>query len=73
MKTNKNCPNYKHSTVTVAPTDTELARQEASLTQDDLIKVEGTKVVLNRALVEHATGVRKASLLLKFPKVLCCW
>ena len=26
------------------------------------------KVVLNRALVEHAAGVRRASLLLKFPK-----
>ena len=69
MKTNKNCPNYKNTTVTVAPTDNDLAKQEASLAQDDLIKVEGTKVVLNRALVEHATGVRKASLLLKFPKV----
>lgn len=69
MKTNKNCPMYKNTSVTVAPTDNDLAQQEASLTQDDLIKVEGTKVVLNRALVEHATGVRKASLLLKFPKV----
>ena len=70
MKTNKNCPMYKNTSVTVAPTDNDLAQQEASLSQDDLIKVEGTKVVLNRALVEHATGVRKASLLLKFPKVL---
>ena len=26
------------------------------------------QVVLNRALVEHATGLRRASLLLKFPK-----
>ncbi|CAI8041551.1 Transcription initiation factor TFIID subunit 1 [Geodia barretti] len=68
MKTNKNCPMYKNTSVTVAPTDSDLAQQEASLTHDDLIKVEGTKVVLNRALVEHATGVRKASLLLKFPK-----
>ena len=69
MKTNKNCPMYKNTSVNVAPTDSQLAQQEASLAQDDLVKVEGTKVVLNRALVEHATGVRKASLLLKFPKV----
>lgn len=44
MKTNKNCPMYKSSSVTVAPTDSDLAQQEASLSQDDLIKVEGTKV-----------------------------
>lgn len=44
MKTNKNCPMYKSSSITVAPTDSELAQQEASLSQDDLIKVEGTKV-----------------------------
>ena len=69
MKTNKNCPMYKNTSVTVAPTDQDLAQQEASLAQDDLVKVEGTKVVLNRALVEHAAEVRKASLLLKFPKV----
>ena len=44
MKTNKNCPMYRSSSVAVAPTDRELAQQEASLAQDDLVKVEGTKV-----------------------------
>lgn len=28
----------------VAPTDQELAEHESSLSQDDLVKVEGTKV-----------------------------
>ena len=65
MKTNRNCPNYKNSPVVVAPTDSEV---ESSLSQDDLVKVEGTKVVLNRAVVEHAIDVRRKSLLLKFPK-----
>ena len=44
MKTNKKCPNYKNNPVNVAPTDQELAEHESSLSQDDLVKVEGTKV-----------------------------
>ena len=44
MKTNKNCPMYRSNPVNVAPTDKELAEQESSLVQDDLVKVEGTKV-----------------------------
>ena len=53
MKTNKNCPKYKYTPVQVAPTDQELAQQESSLSQDDLVKVEGTKVLLNKALLEQ--------------------
>ena len=68
MKTNRNCPNYKNSPVVVAPTDSDVAQLESSLSQDDLVKVEGTKVVLNRAVVDHANDVRRKSLLLKFPK-----
>ena len=68
MKTNRNCPAYKNSPVVVAPTDSEVAQLESTLSQDDLVKVEGTKVVLNRAVVEHANDVRRKSLLLKFPK-----
>ena len=68
MKTNRNCPNYKNNPVVVAPTDSEVAQLESTLSQDDLVKVEGTKVVLNRAVVEHAIDVRRKSLLLKFPK-----
>ena len=47
MKTNKNCPMYKNSPVTVAPTDEEVAQHEASISQDDLVKVEGTKVYIS--------------------------
>ena len=44
MKTNKKCPMYKNNPVNVAPTDQELAEHESNLSQDDLVKVEGTKV-----------------------------
>lgn len=53
MKTNKNCPMYKNTPVQVAPTDQQLAEQEPSLSQDDLVKVEGTKVLLNKALLDQ--------------------
>ena len=49
MKTNKNCPMYKNNPVQVAPTDEEIAQHEASLSQDDLVKVEGV----------HSYSVRK--------------
>uniref|UniRef100_A0A1X7TS07 Bromo domain-containing protein n=1 Tax=Amphimedon queenslandica TaxID=400682 RepID=A0A1X7TS07_AMPQE len=70
MKTNKNCPKYKNQPVQVAPTDDELAAatSEVPLVQDDLVKVEGTKVVLKKDLLEHAEDVRRRSLVLKFPK-----
>ena len=68
MKTNRNCPMYKNNPINVAPTDQELAKAETELSQDDLVKVEGTKVVLNKAVVEHAQDVRRKSLLLTFPK-----
>lgn len=67
MKTNRNCPMYKNNPINVAPTDQELAQAQVEMPQDDLVKVEGTKVVLNRAIVEHANDVRRKSLLLKFP------
>lgn len=69
MKTNRNCPMYKNNPINVAPTDLELAQEEKEISQDDLVKVEGTKVVLNRAVVERAQDVRRKSLLLKFPKL----
>ena len=69
MKTNRNCSMYKNNPINVAPTDLELAEAETEIPQDDLVKVEGTKVVLNRAVVEHAQDVRRKSLLLKFPKL----
>lgn len=68
MKTNRSCPAFNRS-VAVAPTDQELEQHEAELSsQADLVKVEGTKVILNRAVVEKVTEFRRKSLLLKFPK-----
>ena len=69
MKTNRKCPQYKNNPVNVAPTDLDLARAETELSQDDLVKVEGTKVVLNKAVVEHVKDVRRKSLVLKFPNM----
>ncbi len=68
MKTNRTCPSFNRS-IAVAPTDQELEQHEAELSsQVDLVKVEGTKVILNRAVVERVTEFRRKSLLLKFPK-----
>lgn len=60
MKTNKKCPNYKNNPVNVAPTDQELAEHESSLSQDDLVKVEGTKVGQNSTKTggEELLGMR---------------
>ena len=69
MKTNRNCPMYRNNPINVAPTDLDLASAETEFSQDDLVKVEGTKVVLNKAVVERAQDVRRKSLLLKFPKL----
>ena len=69
MKTNRSCPEFNNRTVKVAPTDQELEQHEAELSsQTDIVKVEGTKVILNRAVVEKVAEFRRKSLLLKFPK-----
>ena len=69
MKTNRSCPEFNNRTVKVAPTDQELEQHEAELSsQADIVKVEGTKVILNRAVVEKVAEFRRKSLLLKFPK-----
>lgn len=52
MKTNKNCPMYKNNPVNVALTDQELAQQESSISQDDLVKVEGTKVQSSKDMIQ---------------------
>ena len=53
MKTNKNCPMYKNNPVNVALTDQELAQQESSIGQDDLVKVEGTKVQSSEDITDN--------------------
>ena len=54
MKTNKNCPMYKNNPVQVAmTTEEEEAAQESLMKRDDLIKVEGTKLHIGKALMEQ--------------------
>lgn len=56
MKTNKMCPKYQElcgSSLQASRTDDELPCEEMShLAQEDLIKVEGTKITLGKALLE---------------------
>ena len=52
MKTNKNCPMFKKNPVQVAMTEAqEEAEREAILTRDDLVKVEGTKILFTNAFI----------------------
>lgn len=55
MRTNKNCPLYQDnnpSSVSVAMTDEQVAEEESMMPQDDLVKVEGTKITLGKAFLE---------------------
>ncbi|KAK1882303.1 Transcription initiation factor TFIID subunit 1 [Dissostichus eleginoides] len=54
MRTNKFCPLYYQT--------------NAPPSNPELIKVEGTKIVLGKQLIESADEVRRKSLVLKFPK-----
>ena len=52
MKTNKNCPMFKKNPVQVAMTEAQVeAEREAILTRDDLVKVEGTKILFTNAFI----------------------
>jgi len=56
MRTNKNCPNYQEAnpgSVVVAMTDEQVAEEELNMPQDDLVKVEGTKITLGKAFVDQ--------------------
>ena len=57
MKTNKMCPKYQEgggtSSVQTTRNDDELVSEELSnFATEDLIKVEGTKITLGKALLE---------------------
>jgi len=69
MKTNRSCPAFNSRAANVALTDQDLEQHEAELSsQTDIVKVEGTKVILNRAVVEKVSEFRRKSLLLKVAK-----
>ncbi|XP_050998691.1 LOW QUALITY PROTEIN: transcription initiation factor TFIID subunit 1-like [Acomys russatus] len=75
MRTNKFCPLYYQ---TYAPPSNPVAmteEQEEELEKtvipndnEELIKVEGTKIVLGKQLIESVDEIRRKSLVLKFPK-----
>ncbi|XP_067949949.1 transcription initiation factor TFIID subunit 1-like [Watersipora subatra] len=48
----------------------EDAEKEVINTDENLVQIEGTKVVLSKQLVEHADKLKKQTLTLKFPKKL---
>lgn len=73
MRTNKTCPLYQPAApvppVQVAMTEEQEEEEErAGLDDDNLVKVDETKVVLSKQLVKHADEIRRKSLVLKFPK-----
>ena len=57
MRTNKNCPLYQESgtpgSIQVAMTDEQVAEHELNMPQDDLVKVEGTKITLGKAFLDQ--------------------
>ncbi|XP_031550015.1 transcription initiation factor TFIID subunit 1-like isoform X2 [Actinia tenebrosa] len=71
MRTNKNCPLYQDanpSSVSVAMTDEQVAEEEFNMPQDDLVKVEGTKITLGKAFLDQTNELKRKSLVLRFPK-----
>ncbi|XP_015251266.1 PREDICTED: transcription initiation factor TFIID subunit 1 isoform X4 [Cyprinodon variegatus] len=75
MRTNKFCPLYYQNNAPpsnpVAMTEEQEEELEKTVIHNDneeLIKVEGTKIVLGKQLIESADEVRRKSLVLKFPK-----
>ncbi|KAG7516655.1 transcription initiation factor TFIID subunit 1-like isoform X3 [Solea senegalensis] len=75
MRTNKFCPLYYQTNAPpsnpVAMTEEQEEELEKTVIHNDneeLIKVEGTKIVLGKQLIESADEVRRKSLVLKFPK-----
>ena len=58
MRTNKNCPQYQEVAGTTGPiqvamTDEQVAEHEMNMPQDDLVKVEGTKITLGKAFLDQ--------------------
>ncbi|XP_022251880.1 transcription initiation factor TFIID subunit 1-like isoform X3 [Limulus polyphemus] len=73
MRTNKACPLYQPAPpvppVQVAMTEEQEEEEErCGLEDDDLVKVDETKVVLSKKVVKRADELRRKSLVLKFPK-----
>eukprot|EP00057_Strongylocentrotus_purpuratus_P005992 XP_011660466.1 PREDICTED: transcription initiation factor TFIID subunit 1 [Strongylocentrotus purpuratus] len=74
MRTNKDCPSYKKedsekpAPINVAMTQEQEEEEEKQLGDDELVKTEGTKILLDRRVIAHADKIRRQSLVLRFPK-----
>eukprot|EP00795_Rhopilema_esculentum_P000057 gene57-9664_t len=72
MKTNKMCPKYQEGVTGTTPasrTDDEGVNEELSnLATEDLIKVEGTKITVGKALLEAVEDLKRKALTVKIPK-----
>ncbi|PVD34224.1 hypothetical protein C0Q70_05490 [Pomacea canaliculata] len=74
MRTNKECPLYVTGEEALVPgatmgenTDEEAGMQVAD---EELINVEGTKIILSKAVFDRAKSVQQKSLVLRLPKVI---
>jgi len=52
MKTNKMCPKYSEASSYGSNDDEFNSEEMSNISQDNLIKVEGTKITLGKALIE---------------------
>jgi len=72
MKTNKMCPKYQEggsSTVQTSRIEDETINEElSSYVTEDIIKVEGTKITLGKALLEAAEDMKRKALMIRIPK-----
>ncbi|RDD46850.1 Transcription initiation factor TFIID subunit 1 [Trichoplax sp. H2] len=72
MKTNKNCPKYNEtmgpSEHVIAMTEEQIKEEEDKIAEENFVKVEGTKLLIGKALLHHHDEVRRRSLVLRFPK-----
>lgn len=70
MKTNRICPMYTGELppINVAMTEEELREQKETIQQDNLIKVDDTKLIFSKQLFINEEEIRKKSLILKVPK-----
>lgn len=76
MRTNRVCPKFKGEGGPLPPvavamtTEEEEAEEHALLNEDELVKVDETKVVLSKKLISHVEETRRKALVLKVPKDL---
>ncbi|KAG8190490.1 hypothetical protein JTE90_006664 [Oedothorax gibbosus] len=73
MRTNRACPLFSSSPslppIQVAMTEEqEEAAEKAALEEQNLIKIDETKIIVSKQLIKHADEIRRKSLVLKIPK-----